>query len=48
LFQGIGEGDNKGQRIKGTNTCLFIKHDKVPNKKVEDITYAKLCAPYKR
>ena len=42
LFQGVGSNTNGGQRIKGTNTFFFIPKNKVPNKKIQDITYARI------
>ena len=38
LFQGVGKGDQNGQRAQGTNTFYFVHHHQVPQLKIKDIT----------
>ena len=45
LFQGVGEGDQGGYIIKGTDAFFLIKHREVPKNKVKAVTYARMvCA----
>ena len=43
LFQGVGKGDDGGQRIKGTDDFFFMSRAKVPNRKAKDVTYARVA-----
>ena len=36
-----------GNRIKGTNTAFWIKHDSIPKDRVKDITYANFVLDFK-
>ena len=41
LFQGVGKGDQTGQRVQGTNTFHFIHRNQVPHHKIKDVTCAR-------
>ena len=43
LFQGVGEGDDEVQRIKGADAFFFISREKVPNAKVKDVSCARVA-----
>ena len=43
LFQGVGKGDDDGQRIKGTNALFFVTSEKVPNKKSKTSVMLEVC-----
>ena len=42
LFQGFGEGDQDGQRIKGANVFFFIERNKDPKNKVKKVVCARI------
>ena len=45
LFQGVGKGAKKGQRIQGTNAFYFIHLNQVPQHKIKDVACAMfVCA----
>ena len=42
LFQGVGKGDQNGQRATGTNNFYFIPHHQVPHHEIKEMTRARV------
>ena len=42
LFQGVGKDDDGSQRAKGTDAFFFMSRAKVTNRKVKDVTHARI------
>ena len=38
LFQGVGKNNEGRQRVKGADVFSFVPREKLPNKKIEDVT----------
>ena len=47
-FHGVGEGDQNGQRIKGTEAFFFVNYDKVPKHKIKEVTYARFVCTIRK
>ena len=43
LFQGVETDDDGNQRVKGTDTFFFTSRSKVPNRKVKDVSHARIA-----